>query len=179
MTREETKKIIMGIQCSYPNFKPQVPLDFLVEIWMDDLSDYTYEQVYTALKVFKATDKSGFAPSVGQLIDKMFVTQEKEVTEMEAWNMVRRAICNSGYNSQAEFEKLPGNVQAIVGSPAQLHQWSQTDISELETVIQSNFMRSYKAKVEHEKKYNRLPASVKMQIEARDSVAMIESNKEA
>lgn len=168
MTREETKKILMGIQCSYANFKPKVPLDFMIEIWTDDLAEYSYQQVYSALKAFKATNTSGFAPDVGQLIDQIHRINEmpSDLTEMEAWAKVRKAIGNSNYHASEEYERLDNISKALVGSPNQLRQWAMAEVEELETVIQSNFMRSYKAKKEAQKQFKRMPIEARTAIES-------------
>ena len=60
MTRDETKQILMRIQSTFPNWKPQSDLRFTVETWHEYLSDYDYEQVRAALKAFVMTDSSGF-----------------------------------------------------------------------------------------------------------------------
>ena len=74
---------------------------------------------------------------------------------------VKNAIRNSLYNAKEEYYKLPENIQRLVGSPSTLREWAMLDISELDTVVQSNFMRSYKARQEHEKEYLALPKSVR------------------
>lgn len=176
MTREETKKIIMGISCSYPNFKPQCDLGFMVDIWTDDLADYTYEQVYMALKKFKATDTSGFAPSIGQLIESIRTIQTpNEMSEMQAWDLVRKALSNSTYRSKEEFEKLPEVVQMAVGSPNQLYAWA-TDDDYNESVISSNFMRSYKVMLERSRQDAKMPQVIKDLIEAKGGNLIESSN---
>ena len=87
-----------------------------------------------------------------------------EMSELEAWNKVYKAICNSSYHAQEEFDNLPPLIQKIVVSPNQLAEWGRCDIEEVNTVIQSNFMRSYKAKSGQQKEFNRLPSDVKQQI---------------
>ena len=67
-------------------------------------------------------------------------------------------------HAQEEFDNLPPLIQKIVVSPNQLSEWGRCDIEEVNTVIQSNFMRSYKAKSSQQKTFNRLPSDVKQQI---------------
>lgn len=114
MTREETKKIVMIISASYPNWKPQ-DLKFTVDTWALMLEEYDYNQIAVALKAYIASDTSGFAPSIGQLIDKMHIlTYKNEMNELEAWNMLYKAICNSGYNSECEFAKFAGSLSNFI-----------------------------------------------------------------
>lgn len=165
MTKEETQKILMGISCSYPNFKPQAPIEFMVEIWADDFAEYSYEQVYMALKTFKATDKSGFAPSIGQLIDKIHSVREMaaEETESMVWQKVMKAIGNSNYHATEEFEKLDPIAQKVIGSPEQLKILARDDDFN-ESVQKSLFMRNYAQLKNREKEFNRLPETVKQTV---------------
>ena len=75
--------------------------------------------------------------------------------------MVYKAICNSAYNSVEEFNKLPVEIQRAVGSAEMLKAWSLLDIEQVQTVIQSNVMRSYKVASKQKKEYEVLPENVK------------------
>ena len=52
-------------------------------------------------------------------------------------------------------------MQKIVGSPAQLHEWSQMDRDTVNSVVASNFQRSYKARAKNERDFLSLPSMVK------------------
>lgn len=173
MNRDETKRIIYIIKTSYPNFNPE-DITGAVDIWQMMLDEYSYDQVALALKTYIKTNTSGFAPSISQIVDNIHKMSEMgtEQTEMAAWNTVRKAIGNSGYHATEEFEKLPKDIQEIVGSPNMLKMWSQTDMKELETVIQSNFMRSYRAQQIKAKEIKRMPEEAKRLVE--NSVKAIE-----
>lgn len=161
MDREETKKIIRVICASYPNYKP-TDLSETIDIWTTMLAEYSYEHIAVALKTYIATDTSGFAPSIGQLVNSIkSITEKENLTEMQAWTLVDKAIRNGLYGAEKEFENLPPEVQKAVGSPSQLRQWALTDQDSIQTVAQSNFMRSYRAVVEREKYVARIPESVK------------------
>lgn len=165
MTRDETKKIIMVISASYPNFKPQ-DLRMTVDVWHSMLDEYSYIQVSTALKAYIASDTSGFAPSIGQVIELMKKIEEpEELNEMEAWGLVSRAIRNGYYGAEKEFEKLPPLVQKAVGTPGQLRNWSQSDIESMESVAQSNFLRSYRNEVRKKQETARMPENIRKLIE--------------
>lgn len=159
MTREETVKIIRIMVDSYPNYKPN-NISETVDVWQMMLSEYTYEQVSVALKAYILSDTNGFAPSIGQLVAKIqTIIQPKELSEMEAWALVSKAIRNSGYNSVEEFAKLPPLVQKAIGLPDQLRTWA-LDENYNEQVVSSNFMRCYRNEVEHEKKILSMPKEV-------------------
>lgn len=165
MTRDETKKIIMVISASYPNFKPQ-DLRMTVDTWQMMLEEYSYKQVSMAVKAYIASDTSGFAPSIGQVIGLMNkIEKPEELNEMEAWALVSRAIRNGYYGAEKEYEKLPTLVQKAVGTPGQLRNWSQTDTESIENVVQSNFMRTYRTVVKSSQEIARMPESIRNLIE--------------
>lgn len=174
MTRDETKQILMRIQSVYPNWKPEAGFTFITETWWEYLGIYTYEQVKDALKAYILTDNSGFAPSVGQIIEKLQLFMfSGELNEMEAWNLTYKAICNSAYCADEEFARLPELVQKAVVNPGQLREWGQMDIDVVNSVIQSNFMRSYRAELAREKELRKLsPDMLRMLQKTEKSMAI-------
>lgn len=171
MTREETKKILMIIQTSYPNWHP-ADLSFTVDTWTIMLEGYEYTEVSTALKTYILADTSGFAPSIGQLVDKIHSLRERtgkgqELRELEAWSLVYKAICNSNYHADEEFTKLPPAVQRTVGSPENLKEWAQMDSDTVQSVEQSHFVRCYRSALEQARQDDKLPQEVKAMLEQR------------
>ena len=165
MTREETVKIIRIMCDCYPNYKPS-NLSETVDVWNMMLEEYSYSQISMALKTYVHSDTSGFAPSIGQLLDKLHAIQNpQELNEMEAWSLVSKALRNGYYGAVEEFNKLPPLVQKAVGSPDNLRNWSQTDTNSIENVVQSNFMRSYRLVVNRENEIKKMPADVRTLIE--------------
>ena len=170
MTREETVKIIRIMVDSYPNYKPN-DISETVDVWHMMLSDYDYNLVAMALKSYILSDTSGFAPSIGQLVDKMkSITSPQELNEMEAWSLVCDALSNSGYNYDEEYAKLPPLVQKAVGLPTQLHTWALTENLNKE-VIGSNFMRCYRIEVERQNEISKMPKDVREMLEKVSSVS--------
>ena len=165
MTRDETVKIIRIMCDCYPNYKPS-NLSETVDVWNMMLEEYSYSQISTALKTYVHSDTSGFAPSIGQLINKLHEVQSpQELNEMEAWLLVSKALRNGTYGAIEEFNKLPPLVQKAVGGPDNLRNWAQTDTNSIENVVQSNFMRSYRLVVNRENEIKKMPADVRTLIE--------------
>ena len=165
MTREETVKIIRIMVDSYPNYKPN-DISETVDVWHMMLSDYDYNLVAMALKAYILSDTSGFAPSIGQLVDKMkSITSPQELNEMEAWSLVCDALQNSGYNYAEEYAKLPPLVQKAVGLPTQLQAWALTENLNKD-VVGSNFMRCYRIEVERQKEISKMPQNVREMLES-------------
>ena len=165
MTREETVKIIRIMVESYPNYKPN-NISETVDVWQMMLSDYDYNIVAMALKAYILSDTSGFAPSIGQLVDKMkSITSPQELNEMEAWALVCDALKNCGYNYVEEYEKLPPLVQKAVGLPTQLREWSLTENLNKD-VVGSNFMRCYRIEVERQREMSKMPQNIREMLES-------------
>nr|DAR37031.1 MAG TPA: replisome organizer [Caudoviricetes sp.] len=165
MTRDETIKLLMVIQSAYPNFKPP-DKTVAVDTWYTMLKDMDYNVVQMGLRAYITSDTSGFAPSIGQLINTIYTIQNpQELNEMEAWFLVSRALRNGYYGAIEEFNKLPPLVQKAVGSPDNLRNWALTDGKSIENVVQSNFMRTYRTVVNRENEIKKMPADVRTLIE--------------
>lgn len=165
MTRKEVITILMVIQAAYPNYKPQ-DKTVAVNTWYMMLKDYEKEVVEAALKICIASDTSGFAPAIGQLIDKInTVTAPPELNSMAAWGLVSKALRNGCYGAEQEFEKLPPTVKKAVGSSDNLRHWAQSDSKSIETVIQSNFIRTYEAEVRRKTEAAKTPPDVRALID--------------
>lgn len=165
MTRDETIKLLMVIQSAYPNFKPP-DKTVAVDTWYTMLKDMDYNVVQMGLRAYITSDTSGFAPSIGQLINTIYLTQNpQELNEMEAWSLVSKALRNGYYGAVEEFDNLPPLVQKAVGSPDNLRNWALTDSKSIENVVQSNFMRTYRTVVNRENEIKKMPADVRTLIE--------------
>lgn len=175
MTNEEVKKIIGTMILAYPNYKPD-NMSMLIELWKEMLSEYTYQQVAMALKEFIATDTKGYAPSIGQLIEKArMISCPEELNEMEAWALVSKALRNGYYGAEEEFKKLPPLIQKAVGQPSQLRHWALTESSSVENVVQSNFLRTYRSVVNRSNEVSRMPVEIRKMIEDINPRPMIEN----
>ena len=160
MTRDEAKKLIMIICSTYPNYKP-MDLRDTVDVWHFMLSDFDYSEVSVALKAYILSDTSGFAPTVGQLLEKVRkIKSPEELNEMQAWGLVSKALRNGTYGAEEEFNKLPPLVQQAVGSPSQLRNWATTDYESIENVIQSNFMRTYRTVCHRANEYSKFTPDI-------------------
>ena len=165
MTETEVRKLLAMTQAVYPNYNPPSK-EAAVNAWLMCLSEYDNNVVMAAFKAYITTDTSGFAPSIGQLRDKLHAIQNpQELNEMEAWSLVSKALRNGYYGAVEEFNNLPPLVQKAVGSPDNLRNWSQTDTNSIENVVQSNFMRSYRLVVNRENEIKKMPADVRTLIE--------------
>ena len=84
---------------------------------------------------------------------------------MTAWGLVSKALRNGTYGAVEEFNKLPPLVKQAVGMPDNLKNWAASDYQTIETVIQSNFLRTYETVVKCANEINRMPDNIKTLIE--------------
>lgn len=169
MTRDDTIDLLAVLKAAYPNFYRGMTVkeaNGVVDLWWEMFKDQPAPVVGMAVKALIATDTKGFPPHIGavkEAISKLM--QPKEMTPQEAWALVNAATRRSTYYAQEEFDKLPPVVQRIVGTPMQLKEWAAMDSDTLQSVIASNFQRSYKVKAEKEREFLALPAEIRQMSE--------------
>lgn len=165
MTKKEMAEILAVMQANYPDdFRgmSDAAMQGKINLWFMQFRDDEYKDVLAAVMAHIATDTNRFMPPVGVIKAKLVeIRQPDELTEIEAWDLVSKATRNSTYNSAEEFAKLPPVVQRLVGSPMQLKEWAAMDTDTLQSVVASNFQRSYKVRAKSEREYLALPSSVK------------------
>jgi hypothetical protein len=168
MTRDEVIKLLMMIQAAYPNYKPQ-DKTIAVNMWYEMLKDYDANAVLASFKAYVASDTSGFAPSIGQIIGKLnlVLNESTDMDALEAWALVSKALRNGYYGAEEEYERLPELVQKAVGSPMNLRNWSQTDIKSIENVVMSQFISSYKTVQKRSQELSAVPVGMRMEMKER------------
>lgn len=165
MTKEQVGKLLMTIQAYYPNYNPP-DKKIAINAWYVMLAEYPEELVLQALRACIATNTSGFAPDVGQIMSKIqTISQPQELDGMAAWGLVSKALRNGTYGAAEEFNKLPPLVRQAVGMPDNLKNWATSDYQTIETVIQSNFLRTYETVIKRANEINRMPDNIKSLIE--------------
>lgn len=165
MNLVETAKLMAILETAYPMFyakKTQQEREDAIRLWAEMFADEPGELVAVAVKALIKSRVSTFPPGIGEITEMIQqITQPDQMTELEAWGLVRKAVSNSNYNSAEEFNKLPVVVQRLVGAPSQLREWAAMDSETLNSVVASNFQRSYKVRAKNERDYLALPSSVK------------------
>lgn len=164
MTRQEALALMITLKTAYPTFYKNYSKDEInaaVDLWATMFADDPAYIVTEAVKSLMCTLK--YPPTIADVKEKIaMITQPPAMTEMEAWSRVRGAI--SYYHANEAFANLPPMLQKIVGSPNQLREWAMMDTETVQSVIQSNFMRSYRVRLAHEREYAMLPSSTKQLI---------------
>lgn len=158
MTLQDTAKVMDIIKGAYPNWNATRETAI---VWAQMFVDDPVERVLAGVKSYIAVDTKGFAPVVGQIKQMMNEIESDDMSEQEAWSLIRKAIGNGLYGCYTEYEKLPPILQKVVGTPEQLTEWAMLEDG-LDTVVASNVMRSYRAVLQRDKLERALPSDVKM-----------------
>jgi len=160
---EETTKIMAVLKVAYPRYYHGQTTDEAkqaIKLWDSMLKDYTYDLVSKAVKALISIEK--FPPAVADVVEKInLITVEPQMSEIEAWGLVKKAMHNSAYHSESEFESLPESIRAAIGNHGVLREWAIAEEEGSETVIASNFMRSYRVKLKQTKELKALPSDVR------------------
>lgn len=179
MTIAQTAQLMMSLQIAYPRYyadKTDADIDAAISLWHRLLGQYDYQLAEAAVCALIATQK--FPPAVSEVIQQIqSLTAPEQMTELEAWRLVRRAIKGASMaadsrrmqggaldprtSAERNFEQLPPELQRLVGSPSQLAEWEKLDDGRIESVLQSNFMRSYTARMKRDREFEAMPPEIK------------------
>lgn len=172
MTREEFKLIVKGMKAIYtkPDF---IPDQDAFNVWYMLLADLDYKSASISTQMHMRS--STFEPKPADIIEQYNkLVKREELTEMEAWSLVSKALRNGINGAEEEFNKLPPLTQKAVGSPSQLRNWATSDEASIESVVQSNFMRTYRTECKRQRDFDKLPNDVK-QLIANTNQQLLES----
>ena len=165
MNYEETLAIMGVLKAAYPQYYRDMKrsdAESVVSLWAEMFKEEPVNVVAVAVKAYIASDTKGFPPHIGAIKDAIVkIKAPKSMTEQEAWLLVKNATRNGLYGSAEEFEKLPPICKKLVGSPSQLREWATMDSDTLNSVVASNFQRSYKVMEKREKERLALPSDVR------------------
>ena len=120
MNRNETIQILSILRKAYPVFYKGLTredAEDVVDLWHTMFEDEDVLLVINAVKAFIATDEKGYPPVIGVIKKKIReISQPETMTELEAWNLIKRAVSNGLYHSKQEYDKLPLTLQKLIGS---------------------------------------------------------------
>ena len=169
MTKKEIAEILAIMQSNYPDdFKgmSDAAMNGKINLWLMQFRDDQYSDVLAAVMAHIATDTNRFMPPVGVIKAKLAeIRQPETMTPHEAWMRISEALRNGIYGAQKEFDALPPLLQKMVGSPTQLKEWAMMDAEVVQSVVASNFRRSYEVRAAKEREYLSLPSNVRQAVE--------------
>lgn len=158
MTPKELADIMDHLEKYYKNFYSGLDKKEVFAAWYEMFRDDDFAEMKKAAFIYIRTNT--YPPTVAGIANIMSENRiAGQMTEMEAWNKIRKAIDDSdGRNQSIEaFSKLPPLLQKLVCDPSRLRVWYHCDDNTLEGVIASNIQRSYRELAKREVIYNALP----------------------
>lgn len=165
MTFDETHTILTLLQTEYPQSFAKMDdraMAMKLKLWASEFQYDDYKTVYAVVRSIMSAGNREFAPNIGVIREKLrSFAVDGELTENEAWSKVSRAISNGIYGYQEEYAKLPPAVQKAVGEPEQLKRWAVMNEDEVQSVVASNFQRSYRQIAQRERELAKIPADVR------------------
>lgn len=169
MTKEEMIQIMAIISAAYPRFyDKQTDADKMaaLKLWYRHFVNVSYDLMLQAVDAVITTNK--FPPTIAEInekIDLLLCDYSKNISESEAWAYVSKAIKNSTYDYENEFNKLPSIIRKIVSSAYQLREWAAMDETTVQSVVASNFQRAFRNETEKVKQRLSLPKERQKYIE--------------
>lgn len=164
MTEEEVAQILTILQAEYPHSFSRLDdrqIALKLELWIKEFARDDYQLVYAAVRLLMKSSTQ-YAPNIGQIREKMrLLTATEELSEADAWALVSKACRNGLYGYAQEYAKLPEDVQRAVGAPEQLKEWAMMDVETVQSVVASNFRRSYRVQQSRQKELAMIPADMR------------------
>ena len=177
MNAKDVKGILALLQTEYPASFARLDdqqMQAKANLWAELLEQYPAKLVYAAVKSIMVGDAREFAPSIGDITNRIHsLTSPLDMSETEAWALVSKACANGIYGYEEEYNKLPPSVQAAVGRPEQLREWAMMDVETVQSVVASNFMRSFKTTAKRERDLAMIPDDIKQFLNSVGSNAML------
>ena len=166
MTREDATRIIRIISAAYPNtYSTDELLMDAISVWSVIFAADPAQLVESAMYTYINEDKFK-APTPGQIRAIMQrMTHPNELSEGDAWNMVRKALGNGLYGAQEEFDKLPEDVQKAIGSPEWIYAVASDEDANM-SVESSNFYKRYRQVMADKRERECMPPAVRKLVEA-------------
>lgn len=168
-TRKEVMIAVTRLEAEYAGYFRNMDTNLLREkiaLWSEMLESTDSRMLDYAVKFWIANNTSGFPPTVGQINQIIREALEPEaLTELEAWQMVKKAIRNSSEMEDArrEWNALPEDVRAPL-KPSDLMEWGQLKSDIVNTTISAAYRRSYTAKRQRVWEQKALPESTRLMI---------------
>ena len=175
MTEKQFYQIVQGLKAVYADPK-YIADEFAMSVWYDLLKDLPYDIATMAVQRYMQTETYPPKPAdIRRHAQEITSPVSEDMSEIEAWGLVRKAINNGIYGADKEFARLPKIIQDTLGSPARIREMASLDTSEVETIEQSHFIRNYRARLESHKREQQLNDGLREAISAaRSPEPMIE-----
>ena len=161
MQENDIKQLLTILKLNYPAAYRDMSAEdrrALVKLWMDAFGGLDIAIAGQALKNYIKADK--YPPTIAGLQEQIDLLVNKDNTD-ELWSLLMEAIRNCGRDAKGEFERLPEECKAFVGSAAELRILGNTDLSTVNTVTRGQFYNRIKTMNAQRKAQEQLPDNVR------------------
>lgn len=158
MEKSEFLVLVKTMKAVHP---AMFPGNETVDIWYQMLKDLNYEDAADALG--KHLSISPYPPTIADI--RRNIQVDDGMNGEQAWALVFKAIENSNYHSQEEFDSLPKLVQKAVGSPANLRELALMPTDTVNSVEKSHFLRIYESEKKRKKETDAIPVAIRNRIQ--------------
>jgi hypothetical protein len=168
MTRRDAVEILTIIQTAYPAYNPP-DTEIAIGLWIDAFNETPAQTVKTAVKTYIMGDHE-FAPNPGNINTLIYnMNTIHEDTPEELWaKYVRPAIRDALYHSEERFEKFPLDLQKVIAAPRVLSGWASMSTETVDSVIYSQFLKSYRGYMSEKRRQNAYPPEIRAKIPRKD-----------
>lgn len=151
MNTTEVKKLMQHLQGVYPDYagyRSEEILVLQISSWSKILAPYDMKQIATATAVYVKNNKFHPKPSdLIELVDQIF-DDGSYPNEAEAWAYVKASIVdyrNRLTDFMQAWDNFTPEIKRALGDEYMIVDWSRISDTELDTVIASNFQRTYRS----------------------------------
>lgn len=150
MNKQEAARVLAVLAAAFPaHYGRQAEGDVkaVVSLWAELFAQDDYSEVIAAVKSLIAARTNGFPPVIGEVKEALYGLRHRdEPGELEAWAIVSKAVADTDpMNPSKQFDKLPPEIREALGSANALREWGMVGTEQFQTVVASNFQRSYRA----------------------------------
>lgn len=161
MKENDIKQLLTVLKLNYPATYRDMSVEdrkALVALWLDAFGDMEVEIVGRALKNYVKANK--YPPTIAGMQEQIDLLTGTDDTD-ELWRLLMKAVRDSGRDARKEFERLPEECKAFVGSPAELRTLGNTDLATVNTVTRGQFYGRVKEIKKQKKARERLPEEIR------------------
>lgn len=139
MQENDIKQLLTILKLNYPAAYRNMSAEdrrALVKLWMDAFGGLDVAIAGQALRNYIKANQ--YPPTIAGLQEQIDLLMNKDNTD-ELWRLLMRAIRSCGRDAKGEFEKLPEECKAFMGSAADLRALGNTDLPTVNTVTRGQF----------------------------------------
>ena len=161
MQKIELATVLERLEEFYKGFYFGTEKERVLNAWYPMFRDDDAREVNRAAIAYICTDRH--QPTVAGI--KTIMAENRmagQMTEMQAWGKIRRAIDDANGRAEAAraYAKLPTILQKLVSDPNRLRSWRVCSDDTLEGVIASNIQRSYRELAKREAIFYAIPGQL-------------------